>query len=267
MKAIGNKQSEDIRVKSIVLFIFISLLYPQFQAEHLIHPLEDSYKSIIDSTTSYIQLDSRNHIDIPGMISSYDNTLTYKTNVNGIGVNIAYQNFHSEINSDTMSTLFKLNLRKKYQSYNIDIHKKYNTWIAGLGYSMNHASDTYNNINAYISRDIGNNANFEYKYTLQTIPTYFTLEYEDFKYTTNNNQQNEIASLLYSYTTNSIASSFQFEKSTYSKPLKDNFDLIQGGNRSTKMDVSVQLDKNITIYSNWMSSLDTMTANFLKDVK
>ena len=98
MKAIGNKPLEAIKLRqALVLTLFASLLLPQNNLDHITHPLSHGYNSSIDSTESYLLLEAINHVDIEDMIYTFNNSLSYKTIINGYGLNVSYLNSQSMV--------------------------------------------------------------------------------------------------------------------------------------------------------------------------
>ena len=192
MKIIGSKLLEVIKLKqALVLILFASLLFPQFNINQLIHPLSDHSYPLGDKDKTYIQLDSYNHVEIPNMLNQYDNSILYQTKLNDYRINLSYQNYHANINSDTVSAIFKLGLRQKYHSYKIGLSRKYNKWNAGAVYSINKGIDLFHNYNFYLNRRIFRYFRLEYRYGVETKPAEFDLQYEDFDYFAVNNQNNQ----------------------------------------------------------------------------
>ena len=173
----------------------MSLVFPQFNINHITHPLSDHSYSLGGKDKTYIQLDSDSYFEIPNMVNQFNNSLLYQTKLNDYNINLSYQNLYAEINSDTVSALFKLGLKQQYHSYKLNISKRYYKGNVGIGYSINQADEFFHNYNFYLNRRIFRYFKLEYRYAFQTNPTQLDLNYEDFNYSAINNQNHKSKSL------------------------------------------------------------------------
>ena len=147
------------------------------------------------------------------MVNQFNNSLLYHTKLNDYNINLSYQNLYSEINSDTVSALFKLGLKQQYHSYKLSISKRYYKWNIGLGYSINQAEEIFHNYNFYLNRRIFRYFKLEYRYAVETKPAQFDLQYEDFNYSAVNNQNRKSSTILYSFRKNKIENNILYELS------------------------------------------------------
>ena len=200
MEIIGSKLLEVIKLKqALVLILFASLLFPQSNINQIVHPLYEDSPTLRDQDKSYLVINSASHFEIPDMLNQFDNSILYQTKLNDYTINLSYQNHHADINSDTVSALFKLGLRQKYHAYKIGLSRKYNKWNAGAAYSINQGNDLFHNYNFYLNRRIFRYFRLEYRYGVETKPAEFDLQYEDFNYLAVNNQNNQSSTILCSF--------------------------------------------------------------------
>ena len=78
MRIIGNKLLEVIKLKqALVLIVFASHLFPQFNINQITHPLGEQSSDFKDKDKSYLVLNSASHFDIPIMLNQFDNSTAY----------------------------------------------------------------------------------------------------------------------------------------------------------------------------------------------
>ena len=266
MEIIGSKLLEVIKLKqALVLILFASLLFPQSNINQIIHPLDDKSPALRDKDKSYIVINSDSHFEIPNMLNQFDNSILYQSKLNDYNINLSYKNHHADINSDTVSALFKLGLRQKYHSYKIDLSRKYNKWNAGAGYSINQGNDLFHNYNFYLNRRIFRYFRLEYRYGVETKPAEFDLQYEDFNYLAVNNQNNQSSTILFSFKKNRVKNNIQYERLTYSNKVDNDFDSFEGGKSKIYMDLSGRSGKKLDFYLEYENSLDTMMMDLIKN--
>ena len=199
------------------------------------------------------------------MLNQYDNSILYQTKLNDYTINISYQNHHADINSDTVSTLFKLGLKQKYHSYKIGISRKYNKWNAGAAYSINQGNDLFHNYNFYLNRRIFRYFRLECRYGVETKPAEFDLQYEDFNYLAVNNQNNQSSTILFSFKKNRVKNNIQYESLTYSNKVDNDFDSFEGGKSKIYLDLSLRSSNKLDFYLEYENSLDTMMMDLIKN--
>ena len=266
MEIIGSKLLEVTKLKqALVLILFASLLFPQSNIHQIIHPLDGKSPALRDQDKSYLVLNSASHFEIPDMLNQFDNSILYQTKLNDYHINLSYQNHHADINSDTVSALFKLGLRQKYHSYKIGLSRKYNKWNAGAGYSINQGNDLFHNYNFYLNRRIFRYFRLECRYGVETKPAEFDLQYEDFNYLAVNNQNNQSSTILFSFKKNKVKNNIQYERLTYSNKVDNDFDSFEGGKSKIYMDLSGRSGKKLDFYLEYENSLDTMMMDLIKN--
>ena len=199
------------------------------------------------------------------MVNQFNNSLLYQTKLNDYNINLSYQNLYAEINSDTVSALFKLGLKQQYHSYKLSISKRYYKWNAGLGYSINQAEELFHSYNFYLNRRIFRYFKLEYRYAVETKPTQLDLKYEDFNYSAVNNQNRKSSTIRSSFRKNKIENNMQYDRITYSNITDNDFDSFKGGKRKTFVDLLVNPNKKVDFYLDFESSLDTMMIDLLKN--
>jgi len=199
------------------------------------------------------------------MVYQSNNSIFYQTKLNDYNINLSYQNLNAEINTDTLSALFKLGLKQQYHSYKFKISKRYYKWNVGLGYSINQAKELFHNYNFYLNRRIFRYFKLEYRYALQTNPTQIDLKYEDFNYSAVNNQNNQSSIILFSFKKNRVKNNIQYERLTYSNKADNDFDSFEGGKSEIYMDLSVRSSKKLDLYLEYENSLDTMMMDLIKN--